>query len=138
DGIAFRRDPEIRHLQIPSSARLGLRHSQPAQENRMSQSSYPIGGPAERTAAKGWVAPPPARWLASVLALAVLLVCAVQLTSYVRAARADGRTGSLAGLDAKVSALAYELESERDYTMLFIALATGPHGARAKSLSPAA
>jgi len=41
-------------------------------------------------------------------------------------------------LDAKVSALAYELESERDYTMLFIALATGPHGARAKSLSPAA
>src|SRR6185437_16658054 len=103
DGIAFRRDPEIRHLQIPSSARLGLRHSQPAQENRMSQSSYPIGGPAERTAAKGWVAPPPARWLASVLALAVLLVCAVQLTSYVRAAPGRRPDRESSWLDAKVS-----------------------------------
>jgi nitrate/nitrite sensing protein len=98
----------------------------------MSQSSYPIGGQAERTAAKGWAAPPPA------LAMAVLLVCAVQLTSYVRAAQADGRTGSLAGLNAKVGTLAYELDSERDSTILFIALTTGPQGARARSWSPAA
>jgi hypothetical protein len=73
-----------------------------------------------------------------VLALAVLLVCAVQLTSYVRAAQADGRTGSLAGLNAKVGTLAYELDSERDSTILFIALTAGPQGARARSLSPAA
>jgi hypothetical protein len=41
-------------------------------------------------------------------------------------------------LNAKVGTLAYELDSERDSTILFIALTTGPHGARARSLSPAA
>jgi hypothetical protein len=73
-----------------------------------------------------------------VLALAVLAVCVVQLISHAQAAQADGRTGSLASLNAKVTTLVSKLESERDDTVWYIAMNSGPAGAPARTLSPAA
>jgi hypothetical protein len=104
----------------------------------MSQSSYPIGGRAERAAAEDRFAPRAPRWLATALALAVLVPCVVQLISHVRAAQAEGRTGSLASVNAKIATLVSNLESERDDTVWYIAMTAGPAGTQARHLSPAA
>jgi len=48
------------------------------------------------------------------------------------------RVASLAGLSAKITKLAYELEYERDSTVWFIAMKTGPSGISSTTLSPAA
>jgi hypothetical protein len=104
----------------------------------MSQSPYSIGAPAEGAAAKDWLSPRALRLLAAGLTLALVLICALQLSSSAQAAQAAGRLETLAGLSAKVSALAYGLETERDNTMRFIARTNAQNGVRAKTLSPAA
>ncbi|MDR2987725.1 MAG: nitrate- and nitrite sensing domain-containing protein [Nocardiopsaceae bacterium] len=104
----------------------------------MSQSSFPVGARSEGSAAKDWLSARSLRLLAAALALALVLVCAIQLTSSAEAAGADGQFGNLAELNAKVTALASALEAERDNTLWFIALRNGPHGVPGKHMSPAA
>jgi hypothetical protein len=107
-------------------------------EGQMSQSSYPVGAPAEGAVTKDWLSPRALRLLAAGMAMCFVLVCALQLGTSVRATQADGRLETLAGLSAKVSALAYGLESERDDTIWFIARSARPDGVRSKTMSAAA
>ena len=72
-------------------------------------------------ASEHWLARRLLRSLIVMLVLALVVVCALQLSASVTAARAGGRTARLADLSAMTATLAYQIEAERDETAWLLA-----------------
>jgi signal transduction histidine kinase len=98
----------------------------------------PAGGRTRRRLLRNWRVRSRLVLLIAIPTATAVALGASNIVSSWQSAVADQRVAGLASLSAKITRLAYDLEYERDNTLWFIAMKTGPNGLQTANLSKAA